>query len=158
MMIVALLATALAGCGSAADVAQERDHPTPAPIPTVPTTTPPTGTYPAYPHDDYTFVLNLSCFCADRGVPSRITVEDGTVTSAVYLRNGRGHHAGDPAPKWLWITLADVIDAANDTEAAQVDVTWPAGQEYPTRVYVDQDRMMADEEIGYSVSDVVPAD
>ena len=37
-----------------------------------------------------------------------------------------------------------------------VKVEWPEGQDYPSSVFVDQDERMADEEIGYDVSDVVP--
>ena len=32
-----------------------------------------------------------------------------------------------------------------------VEVKWPAGQDYPDRVWVDQDEMMADEEVGYEI-------
>jgi hypothetical protein len=49
---------------------------------------------------------------------------------------------------------ADVIKAANNTEAAQVTVEWPAGQDHPDSVFVDQSRMTIDEEMGYAVSDV----
>ena len=35
-----------------------------------------------------------------------------------------------------------------------MDVTWPEGGDYPTEVYIDRDERMADEEIGYTLSDV----
>jgi hypothetical protein len=160
MMLVALLGAALTGCGSTVDVAQEADHSSPAPTTPAPTTpSPTTGTYPDYPHGDYTYVLRISCFCADVGVPFEITVQDGKAVKVVYAKKGHGHRAGEVADlSWMQVTLADIIDAANDTQAAQVTVEWPAAQDYPTSVYVDQDRMMADEEIGYFVSDVVPTD
>ena len=52
------------------------------------------------------------------------------------------------------MTIQDVIDKGNDPKAAQVDVEWPAGQDYPTSVYVDQDKMVADEEVTWVISDV----
>jgi hypothetical protein len=52
------------------------------------------------------------------------------------------------------LTISDVIDAANSTEAARVDVSWPAGQTYPSSVRVDMSKRMVDEEIGYSISNV----
>ena len=55
------------------------------------------------------------------------------------------------------VTIQDVIDKGNNPEAAQVDVEWPAGQDYPTSIYVDQDKMVADEEVTWVISDVQPA-
>jgi hypothetical protein len=37
-------------------------------------------------------------------------------------------------------------------------VTWPAGQDYPSQAYIDLSKRMADEEVGYTLSDVVPLD
>ena len=62
---------------------------------------------------------------------------------------------GDQADKSFWITINDVIDQANDTEAARVDVEWPDGQDYPTSVYVDGSEDIADDEIGYTIANVV---
>ena len=50
-----------------------------------------------------------------------------------------------------------MIEAANDTGAHQVTVDWPAGQDFPSCVYVDSDEMVADDERGLEVSDVVVA-
>ena len=64
---------------------------------------------------------------------------------------GRGHAAGDDAGDWMRVSINDVIDAANNENAAQVRVRWPQGQDYPTSVWVDRDANMADDEIGYSI-------
>jgi hypothetical protein len=127
-----------------------------SPTPTAsPTAGPTVGTYPPFGPQDYDYTLRVSCFCPDAGVPISVTVRDGDVTEAVYAESGRGVHAGEAVEEYRWLTINDVIDAANDTEADSVQVTWPDGQDYPTSVYVDQDEMMVDEEIGYAVSDVV---
>ena len=97
----------------------------------------------------------VACFCLGGGTPIDVTVRDGEVIDAVYDGDGRGVEAGTPADEFMWLTINDVIDEANNTEAASVQVEWPAGQDHPDSVYVDEDLNMVDEERGYTVSDVV---
>ena len=85
-------------------------------------------------------------------------MRDGEVVDAIYGLDGRGVEAGTPADEFMWLTINDVIDEANNTDAASVEVDWPAGQDYPHSVYVDEDLQMADEERGYQVSDVVTSE
>jgi len=126
-----------------------------SPTPTAsPTAEPTVGTYPHFGPQDYDYTLRVSCFCPDAGVPIRVTVREGDVTEAVYAESGRGVQAGDAVEEYRWLTINDVIDAANDTEADSVRVVWPEGQDYPTSVDVDPDERAVDEEIGYQVSDV----
>lgn len=161
-MMRTLLATVavslvLVGCGSEPDDDTVATDPTTSPTPTetTPTAEPTVGTYPDFEPDDYSYTLVVSCFCPDAGIPVRVTVVAGEAVEAVYAENGRGVTKGDPAPEYRWVTIDEVIEAANDTEAAVVKVKWPEGQDYPSAVSVDQDKLMADEEIGYLVSDVV---
>ena len=119
-----------------------------------PTAAPTVGTYPVFPHDDYEFTVAVGCFCPDAGEPIRITVTDGVATAAEWVKP-HGHAGRDVPDYWAKLTMDAVIDAANETEAARVDVRWPTGQEYPDSVWVDRDEQMADEEIGYTVSEVV---
>lgn len=148
------LATALllVGCGSEdADDGAATDPGTTETA--TPTEEPAVGSYPSFEPEDYTYTLHVQCFClhAEDGV--RVTVEDGEVVDAVY---------GDPKPgadaaqveAFRRLTINDVIDAANDIGAANVEVRWPAGQDYPSSVWVDHSKRIADEEIGYTVSDV----
>lgn len=146
----------LVGCGTESDPEAASD-PTPTSSSTpIPTAEPTVGTYPSYEPEDYSYTLGVSCFCADAGAPIRVTVVDGEVTNAIYTGDGRGTKEGDRADDFRWITINDVIDAANDTEAASVKVKWPDGQDYPSSVYVDQDELMVDEEVGYEITDVAP--
>jgi hypothetical protein len=112
------------------------------------------GSYPSYAPEDYTYTLHVSCFCMGAEAGIRVTVEDGEVTDAVYADDDRGVEAGDEVDGYRRLTINDVIDAANNTLAARVDVTWPTGQDYPSKVYVDRSERIADEELGYSISDV----
>jgi hypothetical protein len=156
-----LLPLGLAGCGSgddgddvASDPAPTSATSTPSPSPTA---SPTVGTYPEFAPADYTYLLTVSCFCAFAGSPVEVTVTNAEVVGAVYSQDdtGRGEvHAGDLADKTYWLTINDVIARANDTSADKVTVDWPAGQDYPSSVYVDPHKNMADEEIGYTISDV----
>ena len=150
----------LTGCGSAddGDVASD-PAPTSATAPSSPTPTeaPTVGTYPSFEPTDYTFELTVQCFCMGSGTPIEISVVNSEVVGALYAEEdtGRGGaHAGDPADHAFWLTINDIIDKANDTEADRVDVDWPAGQDYPSRVYVDGRKDMADDEIGYQIANV----
>jgi hypothetical protein len=147
----------LVGCGSEPEPGGVIDDPEPSPTPTqtTPTAEPTVGTYPDFEPDDYAYTLVVSCFCPDAGTPVRVTVVAGEAVEAVYAEDGRGVKAGDQAPEFRRVTIDEVIEAANDTEAAMVKVKWPEGQDYPGSVYVDKDKLMADEEMGYLVSDVV---
>ncbi|MCL8024944.1 DUF6174 domain-containing protein [Nocardioides bruguierae] len=167
--VLALLLTACSGSGTttAADPAAQDDTggstgtasstPDPGTDPsTSPTAEPTVGTYPGFGPTSYSYTLVVGCFCPDGGSPVRVTVVDDEVVSAVYLRGGGrgGVEKGQEAPAYRWVSLDDVIDAANDTEADQVVVDWPDGQDFPSAVAVDTDERMADEEISYQVRDV----
>jgi hypothetical protein len=128
--------------------------PTPSTTPS-PTAVPTVGSYPAYPHPDYSYTMGMQCFCANIDQGYRITVAGGAVTDVTWATAGDGHEVGDAVgDKYLRVTIQDIIDKANDTKAAEVTVEWPAGQDYPSSVYVDQSRKIADEEIMYVISDV----
>jgi hypothetical protein len=156
VLVTALACLALTSCGddSAPGTATDPGGSASTSSSPTPTAEPTVGSYPSFGPQDYSYTLSVSCFCADAGAPIRITVEGGDVTDAVYLGGGRGVQAGDTVDDYRWLTINDVIDAANDTEAYSVNVTWPSGQDYPKSVYVDQQKLTIDEEVGYDVSDV----
>lgn len=121
--------------------------------PTEPAAAPTVGTYPEFEPSDYSFQLTILCYCPGNA-PIDVVVEDGEVVEAVYAAKGPGVKKGQEAPEYAWLTINDVIEAANDTEAFNVDVKWPDGQDYPTSVAVDQNEMMVDEEMTYSIKKV----
>jgi hypothetical protein len=152
----AMALTVIAGCsgdddGDATDTATDTASTTPTT--SDPTAEPTVGTYPELDAEDYTFVLEQVCFCPITG-PVKVVVEDGEVTSAVVLKGGQGIEKGSNAPDYLWITINDVIAQANDTDAADVQVRWPDGQDWPDRVSVDKIELATDDEINYVVRDV----
>jgi hypothetical protein len=158
-----LLPLSLAACGSdddGDDVATDPGPTTATSTPTPsPTAEPTVGTYPEFEPTDYTFELTVTCFCMGSGSPVTVTVEDGEVVTAVQSVGQSGGRdgetqAGDPADELYWLTINDVIEHANDTDADKVQVDWPAGQDYPTSVFVDGDKTMADDETGYTIANV----
>jgi hypothetical protein len=155
VLAVALLAAlALSGCSDDGDD-QATDPGSDTSSEGTPTASPTVGTYPAFEADDYAYTLQVSCFCPDAGVPIRVTVQDGQVAEAVYSEKGSGHQAGDPAPEYAGKTINAIIDELNAaTDAEDVQVEWPDGQEYPSSVSIDQSSKIADEEIGYTISSV----
>jgi hypothetical protein len=171
-----VLPLALTACGSdnghdvASDATPTSATSTPTPSPTAsatasptasptssPTSSPTVGSYPAFAPTDYTFTLSVGCFCMDSGTPITVTVVDGKVITAVYAKDSTGRggaSAGKPADQRYWMTINDIIAKANDTTADRVTVDWPAGQDYPNQVFVDQHKDMADDEISYTITDV----
>ena len=147
----ALLALLLTACGG--DDTTVADDP--GPVTPTSTPTPSAGAYPPFEPEDYTYTLVVACFCQGGGTPIDVTVRDGEVVDAVYDGDGRGAEAGTPAAENFWLTINDVIDAANDADADSVRVEWPEGQDHPDSVYVDGDEGVADDETGYQVSQVV---
>lgn len=147
-----LALAALAGCGddestTATDSSRE------SATTSDPTSPPTVGSYPELDATDYSYVLEQICFCPVTG-PVKVTVEDGEVTSAVITKSSPGMKKGSDAPEYLWITINEVIAYANDTEAAEVDVEWPEGQDWPSKVAVDRMENAVDDEITFLVRNV----
>jgi hypothetical protein len=155
-----LVPLALVACDSSDDGDDVATDPAPTTATSTPSPTaePTVGTYPEFEPTDYSFELTVSCFCAGGGTPITVTVAEAEVVGAVYTTDSTGRggaKAGDTADQSYWLTINDIIDKANDTEADQVDVDWPAGQDYPNSVFVDSHKTMADEEVSYTIADVV---
>jgi len=149
-----LTALALTSCGDDDDTATDPGGNRSAGA--TPSGTPTVGTYPDFEPQDYEYTLLVSCYCPDAGVPIRVTVSDGETTEAVYAQKGSGFAKGDRVPEYREQSINDIITALNAaTEAESVTVDWPDGQDYPSEVYIDESSRIADEEIGYTISDVV---
>ena len=156
VLAAALLATlALSGCSDDDGDDQATDPGSDTSTEGTPTAPPTVGSYPAFEAEDYAYTLQVSCFCPDAGVPIRVTVQDGEVAEAAYAEKGAAFQEGDPAPEYWELTINDIIDELNAaTDAENVQVEWPDGQDYPSSVSIDQSAQIADEEIGYTLSSV----
>ena len=166
VVLTSALALSVGACGGD-DGTRVATDPSPTEASTEATTTPPVaptvepkpGSLPDYPYTDYAYTLEQRCFCANIDQKYRVTVVAGKATEVTWATAGDGHEVGDPVAdgKFLTLSIQDIIDLGNDQKAASVDVDWPAGQLYPTSVYIDKNKMVADEEVTWVISDVVNA-
>lgn len=138
----------LVGCGGDDTTAEDPSTTGPSS-----TTTAGPGTYPSFAPEDYTYRLEVLCFCPMPG-PAEVTVQGGEVVSAVLVKGGQGMPKGSDAPEYMQLTINDVIDSANDPAADEVKVDWPDGQDYPSSVAIDQNKQAMDDEVTYVVKDV----
>ncbi|GAB5535510.1 MAG: hypothetical protein Rubg2KO_17590 [Rubricoccaceae bacterium] len=101
--------------------------------------------------DAYEMTITRSCFCPPewRG-PYTATVEEGTMTSFVYV-DGPISQGEPPTVEGLF----ELLETAYTEGAARVDVTYHEDWGYPVSLYIDKEEMMADEEIGYTVSELI---
>ncbi|UCC17087.1 MAG: hypothetical protein JSU58_00605 [Dehalococcoidales bacterium] len=111
---------------------------------------------------DYDFTLERQCFCPEdwRG-PVNIEVRNGTAVSVTYQSDGTVVTEGkfddvDTIDK-LFTLLKNAFAGKGDFEqkADSVDVTYDGQMGYPATLYIDVSQLMADEEQGYTVTNLV---
>lgn len=99
----------------------------------------------------YEMTITRSCFCPPewRG-PYTTIVEDGVVTSFVIedLPIAQGE---PPTVEGLF----ELLETAYAEGAARVEATYHEDWGYPLSLYIDTDERMADEEIGYEISELI---
>lgn len=108
----------------------------------------------AGPAASYQFTLVTACYCLPEG-PITIEVANGSITQAYDADTLQPVSASRRA---TLPTLADLhakVQTAYTTQAAQVDVTFHPTLGYVQTLYIDADRRIADEEIGYTVHSVL---
>ena len=106
------------------------------------TTTPP----------NYRFTLTQNCFCLQES-PIVVTVQDGKVIGGFYADSltGVSKERLQRLPTLTGLFL--LADDAYAKSAVQVDVTFNQSKGYLESLYIDYSRMIADDEVGYRVSD-----
>ncbi|MBO0613644.1 DUF6174 domain-containing protein [Thiothrix fructosivorans] len=111
---------------------------------------------------DYSFTLQRSCFCTpDSTRPITIQVRGDSVTSARYADTGELIPDDRQTNKQsIYNMNADgvfnLIEQGIKSGAAQVDAKYDAQYGLPTSIYIDQNQQMADEEMGYTISNFQP--
>ncbi|OZC02061.1 DUF6174 domain-containing protein [Rubricoccus marinus] len=136
--LLLLVALTLAGCaqtrvGPATNLAQARAR------------------WEASGADTYTMTLHRSCFCPEdyRG-PFDVRVEDDAVASVQFQDQAL------PTDRVVTIdALFELLAEAYASGAARVDVTYDPELGFPATLYIDRNEMIADEEVGYTVTDVM---
>ncbi|MFN0092346.1 MAG: DUF6174 domain-containing protein [Acidimicrobiales bacterium] len=101
----------------------------------------------------YRFELTRSCFCLPEFTgPFRVEVAGGQVIEVVHLELGAEVDAdrGESIEGLFALLQRAITEGAVEIRAAYDPVLG-----HPTDLYVDRDRRIADEEIGYRVRDLV---
>ena len=112
--------------------------------------------------ENYDFTLERHCFCPEdwRG-PVNIEVRDGTAVSVTYQSDGtvvtEGKFDNVDTINKLFTLLNNAFAGKGDFEqkADSVDVTYDEQMGYPVTLYIDVSQQMADEEQGYTVTNLV---
>jgi hypothetical protein len=106
--------------------------------------------------DSYAYEFNWVCFCPREYVaPVLITVEDGGITHVLDVEK---QVPLDPEAFARYKTideLFDFLEEAIQGNADDVGATYNEALGYPESCYIDYDRGTADEEMGFSVHEVV---
>lgn len=104
----------------------------------------------------YRFAIERLCFCAaDARGPVRLEVDGTTVVSRSYVESGEPV-LGD-ARSWFPDVdgLFDVLATALGEGAHRVDVTYDPATGVPIDFWIDYDESVADEELGFRVTEGV---
>ncbi len=103
----------------------------------------------------YEVDFQRSCFCLER-LPVRLSVQRGRIVRVVRKDNGA------PLPREAWEPylsveqLFDYLDERARGGAYEVRVRFDARYGYPLDVWVDTDRQVADEELGFTLGGLMP--
>lgn len=106
---------------------------------------------------DYTFTFTRTCFCPiELFRPAEVVVRDDVIESVTYVDDGQPVDPGI-LPSYQTIDeLFEMIADAIERGAVTLDVSYDPDLHYPTDGYIDISEMIADEEQGFTASDLVP--
>jgi hypothetical protein len=102
----------------------------------------------------YTYVWH--CFCPyPANTPFKVLVKNKLVASASNLQTNQPLEISELSPVKSIDQLFEVIERAIDRRAEQIDVKYDPQLGYPTSIAIDYLKLVADDEVGYSVKDLV---
>ncbi|WP_207420767.1 DUF6174 domain-containing protein [Desertivirga brevis] len=98
---------------------------------------------------DYEVDESLNCFCVIAGKHHLVVVDDHVVSAT----NSQGEAVANPAQHFKTIDqLFKFIEESLKKNPARADITYDSTYGYPKSIYIDFDERMADEEMGYELS------
>jgi hypothetical protein len=108
---------------------------------------------------DYDYTVQVSCFCfPDAVTPKRVNVLNGEIVNVTDIETGLPN---DEETGFTEISIMDLFQVVQDginDRYYRIDINYNATYGFVTYVFSDVDPQMADEEIGYTVSDWIPVD
>ena len=101
--------------------------------------------------EDYEFTLQISCFCTrEYTLPKRIVVENNQVISV----DGTPYEELNDSSFRTIDGFFNYIRETRKRYPEEENITYDPKLGYPTYIYFDISYMIADEEIGYTISDL----
>lgn len=101
--------------------------------------------------EDYEFTLQISCFCIrEYTLPKRIVVENNQVISV----DGISYEQLNDSSFRTIDGFFHYIRETRERNPEEENITYDPKLGYPTYIYFDISYMIADEEIGYTISDL----
>lgn len=105
----------------------------------------------------YAYTLKWSCFCvSDYTRPTRITVADGQISSAVDAETGAAVAQASRDVRTV-DGLFDFLDDAFKRNAASIQATYDPQDGHPTQANIDYVANAADEEQSFTATDLTPS-
>ena len=178
--LIVAMAIMLAACGGDKSTAtpsptlEPTMTPTATPVPTetrlAPTPTPGSGVdldrlqeeltsnrliWEAMGPDSYQFEFRRICFCIREFVaPVKIAVRGGTIVDVTFLESGLEAEEPDPETYETIEGLLELLQEALDRKTFSLQVNYDPNFGYPTDADIDYDARIADEEFGFTVTDL----
>ena len=98
---------------------------------------------------DYSFILTVSCYCTEEYIrPKTVLVRGGEILKVNNIAYSEEMH-------WGIFSINDLfkeIEKASNQNVAILETTYDSFYGFPTSLYIDRDERIADEEMGYSIS------
>ena len=102
---------------------------------------------------DYSFVFQVSCYCTvEYTSPKAVSVRDRNIVTVNDLAYSEEIHRGIFSINDLF----KEIEKASNQKVAVLETTYDSFYGFPAKLYIDRDERIADEEIGYSISNFKP--
>ncbi|MDH3290689.1 MAG: DUF6174 domain-containing protein [Gemmatimonadota bacterium] len=116
------------------------------------------GAWESLGYTDFAYTMAVRCVCTGIvDVPTRVTVTNSGSSALAFVSSG------DPVPaeyhSW-YLTIDQLFDAiqqAIDDKAELISVVYHPDLHYPSSVVIDYSLIQVVEEVGYEISDLVPA-
>jgi hypothetical protein len=104
---------------------------------------------------NYTMVQSLKCFCPNGGQKVTVVVQNNLITD-VRDQNGQRLPVDSQKSYKTVDELFAIIRSVDPAKVATLNVLYDKNLGYPTTLYVDVNKQIADEEYGYSVENLQP--
>ena len=103
----------------------------------------------------YRFQFEWQCFCPpDYVAPVLVTVNQGAITKVVDVQSGQPVSLNRYKNYLTMEGLFDFVRSAIDENAIQIDVNYHPKYGFPTKAWIDWNRMVVDEEKGFLITEL----